>query len=246
MHLDEEQVQRLLHGELRGAAATSVRDHLGACAECRSRLSQAEREEAWVYDRLGRLDHTVPQVSAEAAIAARRRSLTLRGRLAAGIFLALAAAGVAYAAPGSPLPRVLDHLIHLVSREPGRPAKTAPSPKVAGPQSGIALPPGNRLVITFTATQPGDTAVVSLTDGPDVVVRTLAGGAAFTTDIDQLAIQHRGPPAGFEILIPRAAPFVEIQAGGRRILLKDRSHIVSQARPDSERRYLLPLSGAER
>src|SRR5688500_7027672 len=104
MHLDEEQLQRMLHGEAAPVAGRPLREHLSACAECRERLRQAERDEAEVHALLRRVDHPAPAVSAE-AVAARAGRAPDRGwgRWAAGILLALTAAGAAYAAPGSPL-----------------------------------------------------------------------------------------------------------------------------------------------
>ena len=68
MHLDEEQVQRLLHGETAPRVETGVRDHLARCEECRSRLVEAEREERWVLERLGRVDRAPPPVVVEAIL----------------------------------------------------------------------------------------------------------------------------------------------------------------------------------
>jgi hypothetical protein len=245
MHLDEEQVQRLLHGELGGPAATSVRHHLDTCPECRFRMTEAEGEEAWVLDRLGRLDHARPKLTAEAILGARPRRASGWGRMAAGIFLTLAAAGVAYAAPGSPLPRVIDRIINLVSRAPERPVKPAPSPSAKESQAGIAVAPGTRLTIVFLGDQSEDTAIISLTDSAEVMVRALGGTTTFTSEHDRLAIGHQGGPATFEILIPRTAPSVEVRAGGRRLLLKEGSGIITVARPNQEGQYLLPLSSSE-
>ncbi|MGH9260031.1 MAG: zf-HC2 domain-containing protein, partial [Acidimicrobiales bacterium] len=41
MHLEVEQIQRLLHGELDAPGRESVTGHLATCAECRSRLAGA-------------------------------------------------------------------------------------------------------------------------------------------------------------------------------------------------------------
>jgi hypothetical protein len=242
MHLDEEQIQRLLHGELGGQAATSVRRHLDTCPECRVRLTDAEGEEAWVLDRLGRLDHVRPQLTAQAILGARPRRTSSWGRMAAGIFLTLAAAGVAYAAPGSPLPRLLDRIIHLVSRAPERAVKTAPLLRAKESQAGIAVAPGNRLAIVFLGVQFEDTAIVSLTDSAEVMVRARGGSTTFTSDNDRLAIGHQGGPATFEILIPRTAPFVEVRVGGRQVLLKENSKIITGAHPDQAGHYRLRLS----
>jgi hypothetical protein len=241
MHLDDEQVQRLLHGEL-GAVESSVRDHLDRCPECRSRLAEAEGEEAWVLDRLRRLDHGQPRVSLEKVLAANPRRAPAWGRLAAGIFLGLAAAGVAYAAPGSPLPRVIDQIINLL--RPAPPTQVVPAPPLSPGESraGIAVAPGNRLTIVLLEDHAEDTAIVSLTDSAEVIVRAVGGSTTFTSGTERLAIVHQGGPATFEILIPRAAPLVQVEVEGRRILVKESSRVTADVGPDSKGRYVIPLS----
>src|SRR3954469_17130716 len=115
LHLDEEQIQRALHHELGPGAEPTVLDHLSTCPECHSRLIEAQQEEAWLREQFGRLDHTVPRVTAGSVIGQGARRMRAWVRLAAGVVLALGLAGVAYAAPGSPLPAALRRLIHLVA-----------------------------------------------------------------------------------------------------------------------------------
>jgi hypothetical protein len=244
MHMDEEQIQRHLHGEL-GPATTPVRDHLDSCPECRLKVSESEREEAWVLDRFRRLDHARPELTAEAILNAPRAPRAFRwGRMAAGFFLMLAAAGVAYAAPGSPLPGIIDRIIELVSRSPvpERPVKTTPPVTATEAQAGIAVLPGDRLTIVFLGDLARDTAMVSLTDSAEVMVRARGGSTTFTSDQDRLLIQHRGAPVRFEILIPRQAPSVSINVGDRSRWTKLGARVVGEATLDSHGHYVLPLS----
>ena len=101
MHLDDEQLQRLLHGELDRGSAGALAEHVAACADCRQRLSEAERDQAEVYGLLRLVDHPAPPVDAESVAASARGHDRGWGRWAAGILLAMAAAGGAYAASGS-------------------------------------------------------------------------------------------------------------------------------------------------
>jgi hypothetical protein len=243
MHLDQEQVQRLLHREL-GSAEATVRGHLEICEDCRHKVIEAEQEEAWVLARLRGLDHPVPMVKPETLGPPRRRATRGYQRLAAGIFLALVAAGAAYALPGSPLPGVVHRIVELVRGTPRHQTPPAISPQAgAGFQAGIAVDPGERLTILFPA-QSGAKAVVSLADGGDVMVRAI-DGATFTSDVDRLLIEHRAVPAPrYEIQIPRAAPWVEIQVGGRRVLLQQSGRIITGVAPDAQGRYRLVLSGS--
>jgi hypothetical protein len=242
MHLDDEQVQRLLHGELGGAEA-SVRDHLSECSECRSRLAEAEREEEWVLNRLRRLDHGPPRVSIENILAADARpARPVWGRWAAGVFLALAAAGVAYAAPGSPLPQVIERLIQLMSPTADRGVDTTESRRARESQAGIAVEAGERLTIDLAPGQGIDTAVISLTDGSEVVIRARGGTTTFTSDPDRLAVRHAGESATLEIQVPRAARSVELRMGNHRLWLKKDSRITSDVPPESGGRYRIPLA----
>jgi hypothetical protein len=244
MHLDEEQVQRLLHGQLAPAIESSARDHVATCPECRSRLDEAKREEEWVLERLRRLDHRPPRVDVETVMKARVARAPAWGRLAAGIFLAVAAAGVAYATPGSPLPRLIEQVIQLIGANPERRVRTAPSATPGESQAGIAVAPGERLTIAFLGDPAGDTAIVSLTDSTEVIVRALGGTTTFTTENDRLTIGHQGRPARFEILIPRTAPLVEVDVEGRRLLIKENVRLTADVEPDSRGRYLIPLSNS--
>jgi hypothetical protein len=242
MHLDEEKVQRLLHGETAPPAETAVRDHLARCMECRSRVAEAEWEERWVLERLRRVDHAPSPIAVQAIMGPGRRRAAGWGRLAAGMLLALAAVGVAYAAPGSPFRGVLQRIVEWVRGSSKPPIHAAPSPEAAGGQAGIAVAPGDRLTIAFAVEQSGGTATVSLTDGSDVVVRALGGTTTFTSEVDRLSIEHRGAPGRFEILIPRGAASVEIRAGGRRSFLTEASRVETEYSRDAEGRYVLPLS----
>jgi hypothetical protein len=244
VHLDEEQIQRLLHGELTPSSAASARDHVAGCPECSSRLAEVEREEAWVLDRLRALDHPPPPMSAKATMIDRRGVAWVRW--AAGILLAIGLATVAYAAPGSPLRR----LVHRVSEwiAGGQPSAPRGYPATVADSAarGIAVTPGNRFTIVFSTEQPRGTATVLLTGGTEVVVRAVGGAATFTSDLDRLSVDNSGNAARFEVEIPHRAPYVEIRVGDRRAFAKDGSRIVSDGRRESEDRYVLPLSRAPR
>jgi len=238
MHLSEEQVQRLIHGELAPAPA---REHLSSCPECRDRVDQAQGEEQWVLGRLEALDHALPPIQAADIVrSARSRSLPAWGRWAAGIFLGAAVAGAAYAAPGSPLPKLLNRLIESIDTRAG-PARPANPPDRAEAQAGIAVAPGNRLIVSFRAAAVGDTAVVSLSDGGEVVIQARGARTSFTSEPERVMVGHEGGPGRFRIQIPRSAPLVEIEASGRRLLLKQGSRVTAEVSPDSGGHYFLPL-----
>jgi hypothetical protein len=232
MHFDDEQVQRMLHGEL-DAAAAGARAHVADCDTCRRRCEEAQREEDLVFGLLRRLDHVAPTVDAT-VVAARARSRALSWmRWAASVLLALAVAGAAYAAPGSPVPALVHRLTGWLAGE--QPAPAAPE------LAGIVVEPSARFTIVFASELSGSTATVALTAGGSIVVRRSSGVARFTTDIDRLTVEAGEETGHYEIELPRSAPWVEILAGERRLLLKDGARIVTTAAVGTAGRYSLRL-----
>ena len=246
MHLDEEQVQRLRDGELPAAAQQGIREHLAGCTRCRELLDSAERDEAEIFALLRELDHPPPIVSAEAVADRARSPRAVWGRWAAGILLFAGIAGVAYAAPGSPLRDWVRSAAALIlGSEPGLQEPTrAESPEAR--LAGIAAVPGSELVIAFESPEPGGVAQVSLTTGTEVTVRAPMGAASFTSAADRLVIDNAGTGARFEIKIPRAALRVEIRVAGERIFLKDGPRVATKGSAEIGDYYLLPLSGYSR
>ncbi|MDZ4862097.1 MAG: zf-HC2 domain-containing protein [Gemmatimonadota bacterium] len=244
-HLEDERIQRLLHGELRDPERSAVQAHLSGCDGCRQAVSAAERENDELRSLLRQVDHRPPAIVVNAIIArSRRRGLAWR-RLAAGVLLSVGLASAAYAAPGSPLPGWLAAAGRFLSGTaastlPVVPELPAPAPELAG----IAITPGARLTILFSATQRTGAAHVSLIDGPDVVVRVPGGAAAFTSEANRLVIDNRGSSASFQIEIPRAAPRVEIMLGATRLFLKEGARITVDAASGAPDSYSLPLNGS--
>jgi hypothetical protein len=236
MHLDEGQIQRLLHGELDARSAR----HVAECNACAKRLANAEREENAIFDLLRHVDHPAPPVDAE-WLAIPRGALATWGRRAAGVVVAAALAGAAYAIPGSPLPAMVKKVAQWITGgESSSPDSTVTDGQPVA--SGIAVPVSDRFEIHFAAEQPRGRVVAWLADGPNVVVRVLGGTATFTTDAGRLSIDNRGSTADFEIEVPRGAPRVEIYLGARRLLLKEGERMTADFPADQRGRVILPLA----
>ena len=234
MHLEEETIQRLLHGELDPPSEAASRAHVETCPECRARLEEAEREEGTAFDLLRRLDHAPPRVTAETVIArARGRSSGWERRVAV-VLLAVAAAGAAYAAPRSPLPGWVDRVAGWAGGD---------SPDTAAPMgsAGISVEPTGPFTIVFEAEQSRGAASVLVTEASHIVVRSRDSSASFDTDVERLTVRNAGSTADFDIELPRGAPRVEILVGGRRVLLQQGSSIVTDAPVDAEGRYRIQL-----
>jgi anti-sigma factor RsiW len=244
MHLDEDQVQRLLHGELTSAREIEAQQHLAGCDVCRESMTAARREETELFALLGAVDDPVPAVDV-AAIQRRAGTVgTRRLSWAAGIIVALGIAGVAYAAPGSPLQRWMTALTGWLRQGPAatQASSTAPPP-ASSAVAGVAVVPGQRLVIAFTSMQAEGTVRVRLIDSAQVVVRAPSGAGTFTSDADRLVIDNRDGRGTFEVDIPRTAPRVEIVIGGMRRFLKDDDRVAADGPAETAGVYVIPLGG---
>jgi hypothetical protein len=246
MHLDEEQVWRVLHGELAAAVELSIREHLAGCADCRERLETARREEHDVYALLRQVDHPVPSANPTVMVAGVRGRGAGRRRLAAGIVLAVGFAGVAYAAPGSPVPMWVAEMLERLSA-PRHPAQVErPSPPSSSATAGIAVAPGRALVIVFTSRQPVGEAVVSLTDSSQLTVHAPIAAATFTSEPDRLVIHNQGSSANFDIAVPTSAPRVEIRVGEEPRFLKEGPRITTRPpMTGTNSRYVVPLTDSK-
>jgi hypothetical protein len=207
MHLDDERVQRLLHGEL-GSAEAETRFHLESCAPCRDLVEGARVEEDHIFALLSEVDHPVAPLDPRVLLAERKVSGGQWGRRAAAAILGVAIAGAAYALPGSPLPAALERLL---GADPGvrDTAAATQIERVTAPPAGIAVPATDGLVIQLAAE---GQAVIELTEGAEVVVRAVGGTATFSSDPGRLTVRGSGP-VQLEIHVPRAASDVEVLAG---------------------------------
>jgi hypothetical protein len=233
MHLDQEQIERMIHGE----ADAGTREHVARCEECRMRMADALALESEVFDLLAHLDKPPRHASAATIMERARRSQRPPLRWAAGVVLALGLAGAALAVPGSPVRAWLRIGKSVTNAAP--PATDAGARDAA---TGIAVPPGSVLTIQFQNPQQTGVARVRLVEAGDVVIRSLAGRATFTSGATRVAIANTGS-GDFEIDIPRAAARVVIVLGGRQLLLKDGATITSSGPTDASGAYLLDMKG---
>lgn len=246
MHLNDEQIQRWLHGELDAHARASLARHLAECEACTRKIALAETEEQSIFDLLGHLDHPAPRV--DATVFARRRGVwAVWGRRAAAIAVTAALAGAAYAIPGSPLPAFVKKMMQWTTRsDPALPAGGDSLATAAAPvTSGIAVPAGSRFSIDFVAEQANGNVIVSLIEGSNVVVRVFGRSVTFTTDIDRLTIDNRSSTANFEIDVPRSAVSVTVSVASRQIVLKDGDAFAPQLPLDARGRHVFSLSPPE-
>jgi hypothetical protein len=242
MHLNDDQIQRWLHGELDTGSREMVSTHAATCEACARRISDARDEEAEILQLLGALDHPVPRSDA-ASFMPTRSAWGSWGRRAAIFAAAVALAGAAYAIPGSPLRTWVKQVAERIAGAESPDDKAATNAPVT---SGIAVPVQERFEIDFVAEQATGAVALSLTDGPNIVVRAIGGTAAFTADAERLTIDNRTSAADYEIEIPRAASWVEIHVGARQVVVKDGARFAEGLAPDPSGRPRLSLAPPDR
>jgi len=240
MHLDEEQIQRLLENDRASLSGGHGQAHLQSCAECRARLAEAEREESWLFERLHLLDHPVPPVSLRDVIGRSRRRLPAWVRVAAGVVLAVVTAGAAYAFPGSPVPHWVERMAGLLAGHRGVSAAARPILPTAS-EAGIAVSPGAHFIIEIAPDQRPDSAIISLSDAAELAVRVRGGSTAFSSDVGRLRVTHTGAPGTLQIEVPRTAPSVDLRVGAHSVWHKVGARIQSLGSAAPDGRYHLGL-----
>jgi hypothetical protein len=245
MHLEAGDIQRALHGELPPDEAAALKRHLDACSECAAAFADAVREEAQVYDALTALDHRAPAISASAVVGApgsvARRPLVHATwmRWAAALVLGLGLAGVAYAAPGSPLREWIEGLTEGGASSPGPPT---PDPAEASGGGGVGVAPGDLLLVELSGVERGAAVRVRFTDLSELQAGGGSGRATFTLEPDRLLVGTLGTDT-IELEIPRTAPRVEVRTGGRVIAVAERGALVVDGAPlGGPGPFVLPLA----
>jgi hypothetical protein len=245
MHVDADDIQRALHGELPRDRAQLVKGHLNGCDDCAAAFAAAEREEAELYGRLAALDHAPPELDASAVFglaeeaAAGRFGRAAWMRWAAGIVLGLGVAGVAYAAPGSPLREWIAELAGSGDPPPELPAPSAPEAAGGG---GVGLAPGDRLRIELSGITAGAAVRALFTDAAELRAGGGSGQVTFTLAPGRLLVGPVGTDT-IQLEIPRTAPLVEILSDGREVAVAELGALqVDGASMDGPGPFVLPLS----
>jgi hypothetical protein len=233
MHVDDDQLQGLLDGELSADAERTTRQHIAACTECARRLEATARDHEETEWLLRHLDHpATPATSTQIIAMAQRRPFRI-SRRAAAVLLALGLAGGAYA--------VQRALVNNPQQETPDPVPAAS----ATAASGIAITPGDSLLILFAHEDVARNIRVWLSDSADVMVRSASAGPAYTADMNRITIGGDTPPADFEIRLPRQTRRIDIRAGSRLLWRKDGARITSEFVVDGNGSYrIMPRAPA--
>jgi hypothetical protein len=203
-------------------------------------VDDAWDEEIRIFGLLRELDHSRAEVDPRVLLSPGAPARRGWGHWAAGLFLLVLAGGAAYAAPGSPLPGMLEGLVRERSRARPQTTTQAPEGRAASPGAGVAVEPGEHLTIRFLVDREA-IATVSLTDGQEAEVRAVEGTASFSSGDDQLTVQGTGR-VRFEILVPRSAPSLDVLAGDTPVLRKRAAEVISDAPREPSGGYRLRLT----
>lgn len=249
-HPHDEDIQRLLDGELTAVLEAPLRAHLARCDGCRDRVEETRRDRDEIETLLRLVDHPTPRVHAErvTARATSQRRLPWQ-RLAAGIVLSLGVAGAAAALPGSPFRTWVMDVAHGIALSVApAPAVVMPAPPdpAAPNMAGVSLIPDGDIAIVFTSSQKAGTARVAFSFGPELTIQAPPGAARFASEEGRLVVDNAGSSASFDIQLPRSAQRVEIRVSGQRRFLKDGVRIVTSFPSDSSGAFLIPLTSLAR
>ena len=259
MHLSDEQLERVLHGEEPQSPDSVVRAHLADCESCAARLNAARWDEAEILELLRHADRGPPALKVETVVAAaraRRRAPNSRPgawrNRAAAIIATVTLAGVAYATPGSPLPALVWRIAALVRGQSAAPVESASSQVdrdsdgAIGTEGGMKFTPGARFTIRYETTGPSDTATVAIVDGTELTIRVPSGTSISSPNDATVVVTARTSanqpaPRRFEIDIPSTARHVEIFVRNRRVFLRESGTASDGHARDSAGRILIPL-----
>lgn len=229
-HLDEGTLVAHLDGEIRGAEAEAIREHLDRCGRCAERVELLEAHRAVVRRAVAALDLPAPVDAARERLrertARRRRPLGVgrRALARAAVLLLLVAGAAADQLPGSPvrgwLGEVLDGVRSALVGEPDQTAPAVPDGDATGPvESGVRVAPADgRVRIALTGLPPGSRIDVRLVDGSEAGVRGTGGGRYRTAPG---VIEVVGPGSRVQVEIPREVASATVEVDGRLYLTKE-------------------------
>ncbi len=246
MHLDAEKIERLLANEMTPEEARVWRDHRAGCAECASRLEEAEREDRQISDGLRLLDHALPDTDVR-RLKRRARRPASRRTLAAAALAFLVVAAAASAMPGSP---VRSWLSRVFAGGAGS-TRQATAGEGAGaaaiqPLGGVSVLPGGSFELTFDAVQDSGVVRISLSDVPEVSVRSEGNGVGYSVEPSRVRVLNTGSKSSYRVVLPERARSITIRVGDVPVLVKRGASIETSASRDVTGDYLVSFATLHR
>lgn len=237
-HLEDGVLVRLLDDQADASEAAEVRDHLAACAGCRSRLELLRRRGATLSRILARTDFAAPSMSAStpmpmptagparpdgADVIPLRRPAPMAQRpwmRAAAIVLVALGVGVLASPARAWIARWVSERMAAVSGTPdagGERPVAAPMPVAPLPGSSVRFTPaGDEFTLTIAHAQAAGTLTLAPVNGAEVVAEVVPG----TGDAELLVLpaglrvgNEPGAAAEFRVGIPASVRRVRLRVG---------------------------------
>lgn len=243
MHLDADSLERLLHGELDSGREAAVRSHLATCPACEARLEESRATEARLFGLLEDLDHEPPAMDWDAVIHP-TGPRTVGARVAASIAFLLAAGGLLYALPGSPVRGWIDRVVG--GGDIASPAAGTGSGERADFVSGLTVRPADSFEVVFEAPQAAGTIRVELVRTEDLEIRVRGTPVELESAPDRVTVSNTDSRSRYEILVPESAPSIRIRVAGEDVFVKRGESVQVVGRRDSAGFHILDLSGPDR
>jgi anti-sigma factor RsiW len=244
LHLDDESLERLLHGELDPDREASARSHLATCPPCEARLKESRALESRLFGLLGNLDHEAPEIDWDAVLRFPTPRRKTGARIAASIAVLLLAGGILYALPESPVRGWIDRLL-------GEDALEAPAPgdrfgsERGAVVSGLTVRPSGAFDVVFEASQASGTIRLRLVRTPDLEIRVLGSPVELESGPDRLTVSNARSRSSYEILVPESASSVRVRVEGEDVFVTRRGEVQGAGSPDSAGFYVLDLAGSD-
>lgn len=244
MHLDDESLERLLHGELDPDREASVRSHLATCPLCEARLKESRALESRLFGLLGKLDHDAPEIDWDAVRHAPTSRRNAGSRIAASIAFLLLAGGILYALPESPVRGWIDRLLGEDAPEAPAPGDRFGSERDAA-VSGLSVRPAGAFEIVFEASQASGTIRLKLVRTPDLEIRVLGSPVQLESGPDRVTVSNASSRSSYEILVPESASSIRVRVGDEDVFVTRRGEVEGAGHPDSAGFYVLDLAGSD-
>lgn len=244
MHLDDESIERLLHGELDPDREVTARSHLATCPPCEARLKESRAMESRVFGLIGQLDHEAPEIDWEAVLRFPTPRPKTGSRIAASIAFLLLTGGILYALPESPVRGWIDHLLGRDALESPAPREGTGSKKEAA-VSGLTVRPAGAFEVVFEASQASGTVRVKLVRTPDLEIRVLGTPVQLESGPDRLTVSNARSRSSYEILVPESASSIRVRVEGEDVFVMRGEEVQASELPDSAGFYVHDLGGSD-
>lgn len=243
MHLDDETLERLLHGELDPGPEATVRRHLASCPSCEARLEESRALESRLFGLLGTLDHEAPEIDWNSALPPPPTRAKAGSRIAASIAFLMLGGGILYALPDSPIRGWIDRLRGKDATEAST-SDIGSRSEIETPVSGLSLRPAGAFEIDFNDSQATGAIRLRLVQTPEVEIRVLGSPVGLESGPDRLSVSNANSRSSYEILVPESAASIRVRVDGEEVFRTRRGEVQSAGLPDSAGFYVLDLGGS--